>query len=182
MAVDLYQPFRNAVTGETFRCLSCTEEAYVTEWVVEPAGFVPFEHIHPNQDEVFHIRRGELRATINGRECIARAGQSITIPRGSRHIAYNNRPELLECVLEYRPALDSYQVFQCFGGLSLDNDTDRHGIVNVPKMMYFLEKLHARTLARPSYVPAPLFWLGMKVFYLLGSILGWETLYLKYTR
>src|SRR5687767_10140296 len=153
MAVDLYQPFSNAVTGETFRCLSSTEEAYITEWSVQPAGFVPFEHIHPNQDEIFHVKQGEMRAVINGKEHIAAAGQTITIPRGARHVASNNKPEVLLCVLEYRPGLDSYKVFQCFGGLSLDNDTDRHGIVNVPKMLYFLEKIHAGTLARPTYLP-----------------------------
>jgi quercetin dioxygenase-like cupin family protein len=181
MAVDLYQPFTNTVTGETFRCLSSTEEAYITEWVVQPAGFVPFEHIHPNQDEIFHVKQGEMRAVIDGREYIAAAGQTVTVPRGARHIAANNRPEVLACVLEYRPALDSYQVFQCFGGLSRDNDTDRRGIVNIPKMMYFLQRINARTLARPSYVPAPLFSLAMRIFYVLGVLAGWEKLYKKYT-
>jgi len=46
MAIDLYQPFTNPVTKETFRCLSCTDEAYAMEWIVQPEGYVPFEHIH----------------------------------------------------------------------------------------------------------------------------------------
>lgn len=181
MPVDLYQPFSNTVTGETFRCISSTDEAYITEWTVRPAGFVPFAHTHPNQDEIFHVQQGEMRALIDGKEYIATAGQTVTIPRGARHIAANNKPETLVCVLEYRPGLDSYRVFQCFGGLSLDNDTDPTGIVNPPKMLYFLEKIKAKTLAIPTYVPTPLFYVAMKIFYVLGSLLGWEKLYQKYT-
>jgi quercetin dioxygenase-like cupin family protein len=181
MAVDLYQPFTNPITGETFRCLSSSAEAYTTEWVVQPGGFVPFEHIHLSQDEIFHIKEGEIRAVINGREQIGVAGQTLSIPHGVRQTAYNNKPEVLRCVLEYRPGLDSYQIFQCFGGLTLDGDMDRHGIVNFAKMMYFMQKMKARAIARPSFVPGPLFDLFKQVFFLTGSLAGWDRLYRKYT-
>lgn len=181
MAIDLYQPFTNPVTKETFRCLSCTEEAYITEWIVQPGGFVPFEHIHLSQDEIFHIQRGEIRAVVNGLEQIGVAGQTLTIPRGARQIAYNNKQEVLHCVLEYRPGLDSDKVFQCFGGLTLDGDLNRQGLVNPFKMMYFMKKMGAKALARPSYVPAPLFQLSMNMSFILGSIMGWEKLYRNYT-
>lgn len=181
MSVDLYQPFTNRITGETFRCLSSAPEAYVTEWVVEPGGYVPFEHVHLAQDEVFHVKEGELRAVIQGREHILGAGQTITMPRGTRQIAYNNKPEVLRCVLEYRPGLDSYAVFQCFGGLTLDRDMDRRGLINFAKMMYFMEKMGAKAIARPAFVPTVVFRLFMKLFYLVGAALGWERMYRRYT-
>jgi len=181
MSVDLYQPFSNFVTGETFRCISSSDEAYISEWIVEPSGFVPFEHIHPNQDEIFHVKQGEMRAHINGIEAVATAGQTVTVPRGARHIAANNTSTRLVCVLEYRPGLDSYKIFQCFGGLCLDNDIPPQGIPNPLKMLYFLEKAKAKTLAIPTYMPAPFFRLGMKVFYGIGLLLGWEKAYRKYT-
>src|SRR5512134_2105273 len=100
MAIDLYQPFTNPITKETFRCLSCTAEAYVMEWTVQPEGYVPFEHIHVAQDEIFHVQHGEIRVVANRREQIVGAGQTLTVPRGMRHIAYNNCLKTLVCVVE----------------------------------------------------------------------------------
>ena len=181
MGVDLYQPFTNHITGETFRCISSSAEAYVTEWIVQPGGFVPFEHVHPAQEEVFHVKQGELRAVIDGHEQIITAGQTVIIPRGARQIAFNNKPAVLRCVLEYRPGLDSYQMFQCFGGLALDGDINHWGLANPMKMMYFMRKANARALARPSYIPGLIFRLLLNIFFVVGSISGWERLYKKYT-
>jgi len=182
MAIDLQQPFTNPITKETFRCLSSGEEVYETEWIVGPGGYVPFEHVHLSQDEIFHIRKGEIRLVIDGREQFAKAGQTVTVPHGLRQTAFNGGSEILNCVLEYRPGLDSYKVFQCFAGLTLDRDMNRRGLVNAPKMMYFLRKMRARAVARPSYVPGPLFRLLMEIFFVIGSIAGWEKQYRKYTQ
>jgi mannose-6-phosphate isomerase-like protein (cupin superfamily) len=181
MSVDLHLPFTNPITGETFRCISSSAEAYVTEWNVAPGGFVPFEHIHLAQEEVFHVRAGELRAVIGGRERIVTAGESITMPQGVRQIAFNNKPEVLRCILEYRPGLDSATMFQCFGGLVHDGDIWKSGIANPFKMLYFMRKARARAIARPSYLSGPLFRLMLEVFFIVGSIAGWERLYRKYT-
>jgi mannose-6-phosphate isomerase-like protein (cupin superfamily) len=181
MPVDLYQPFTNRVTGETFRCLSSTEEAYTTEWIVQPGGFVPFEHVHLAQDETFRVLEGELQAVINGRTQVIRAGQSITVLRGQRQTARNNSPtEVLRCVLQYRPALDSYGAFQCFGGLTLDGSYGRSGVVSPAKMLYLMEKAKTQSVARPALIPTPVFRLLMKFFYVFGSLAGWEKLYRKY--
>jgi quercetin dioxygenase-like cupin family protein len=181
MAIDLYQPFTNPVTKETFRCLSCTEEAYVMEWIVQPQGYVPFEHIHVLQDEIFHVRQGEIRVLINRKQQIGRAGETVTVSRGTRHIAYNNTPEPLVCIVEYKPGLDISTSFQCFGGLTCDGDVrGRYGI-NIPKMMYFMKRMNAKALARPSSLPAPLYGLLMNTFYVVGKVAGWEKLYKRYT-
>lgn len=181
MASDLYQPFTNPVTKETFRCLSCTEEAYVMEWIVEPEGYVPFEHIHVSQDEIFHVKQGGIRVVIDGREQVGGAGQTVVVPRGTRHIAYNHLPETLVCVVEYKPGLDISRSFQCFSGLTCDGEVrGRYGI-NLPKMMYFMKRMNLQALARPASLPGPVFALLMNGFYLFGSLAGWDRLYRKYT-
>jgi quercetin dioxygenase-like cupin family protein len=181
MAIDLYQPFTNPVTKETFRCLSCTAEAYVMEWTVQPEGYVPFEHIHLSQDEIFHVKQGEIRVVINRQEQIGRAGETVIVPRGTRHIAYNHVSETLVCVVEYKPGLDISRSFQCFGGLTCDGDVyGRYGI-NIPKMMYFMKRMNMQAVARPASLPAPIFNVLMNVFYGYGSLAGWEKLYRKYT-
>jgi Cupin domain len=75
MAVNIYEPCINPVTGETFRAISFTPESFTMQWTVYPKGYVPFEHIHLNQDEVFYIQKGELRIVINGKEHIGGAGR-----------------------------------------------------------------------------------------------------------
>jgi quercetin dioxygenase-like cupin family protein len=181
MAIDLYQSFTNPVTKETFRCLSSTDDAYVMEWIVQPDGYVPFEHIHISQDEIFHVQQGAIRVVINRQEQIGTRGQTVTVPRGVRHIAYNNSPEVLSCIVEYKPGLDIFKSFQCFSGLTYDCDIDRRYGINIPKMMYFMRKMNAKALARPTGVPGPIFALLMNIFYMAGSLAGWEKLYKKYT-
>lgn len=179
--IDLYQPFTNPLTRETFRCLSFSEEAFTMEWTVHPGGYVPFEHVHLNQEEIFHIQQGEMRVSVRGRIQYGKPGDVLTIPRGTRHIAFNDRDEPLVCIVEYRPGLDHYRTMQCFAGLTIDCDYNKRGLVNFAKVGYLLKRENALSLTRPAFVPEPLFRLGMSMFFLIGSVLGWETLYKKYT-
>jgi len=181
MAIDLYQPFTNPITHETFRCISSTEEAFTMEWTVHSGGYVPFEHIHVNQDEIFHIQRGEMRVKLQGTTQFGRAGETLTVRRGTPHIAFNDKDQPLVCIVDYKPGLDHYKTMQCFAGLTIDCDYDRRGLINVSKIMYMLKRAHAQSLTRPAFAPAWLFQLGMGVFFATGSALGWESLYQKYT-
>lgn len=181
MAIDLYQPFTNPITRETFRCISFTEKAFIMEWTVHPGGYVPFEHVHVNQDEIFHIQRGEMRVKLKGITKIGKAGDTLTVLRGTPHIAFNDKDEPLVCIVEYNPGLDHYKTMQCFAGLTLDCDYDRRGLVNVAKIMFMLKKVNALSLTRPAFAPDWLFQFGMNIFFSIGSILKWETLYEKYT-
>lgn len=181
MAIDLYQPFTNPITRETFRCISSTEEAFTMEWTVHPGGYVPFEHVHVHQDEIFHIQQGEMRVRVRGVENFGKAGEMLTIPRGTRHIAFNDKDEPLVCIVDYKPGLDHYKTMQCFAGLTLDCDYDRRGLVNIAKIMFMLKTCNALSLTRPAFAPDWLFRLGMTVFYRMGTTLKWETLYKKYT-
>jgi len=181
MAIDLFQPFTNPITRETFRCISSTEEAFTMEWTVHPGGYVPFEHIHVNQDEIFHIQRGAMRVKVKGIPQIGKVGDTLTIPRGTRHIAFNDGEEPLVCIVEYKPGLDHYLTMQCFAGLTLDCDYDKRGLVNVPKIMFMLKKVNALSLTRPAFAPPWLFQMGMNVFFTIGLALKWESLCRKYT-
>jgi len=182
MSIDLYKPFTNPITKETFRCISSTPEAYTMEWTVHPGGYVPFEHVHVAQDEIFHVQRGEIRARVNGQTLFGKPGDSLIVPRGVRHIAYNDRDEELVCIVDYKPGLDHYTTMQCFAGLTLDGLIDGRGMVNIPKIMYMLKKAEILSLPRPAFAPDFAFRMGMNMFYIIGSMMGWESLYRKYTR
>jgi mannose-6-phosphate isomerase-like protein (cupin superfamily) len=179
--IDLYQPFTNPVTRETFRCISFTEDAFTMEWTVHPGGYVPFEHIHINQDEIFHIQQGEMRVRMQGRTRTGKAGEILTVPRGTRHIAFNDREVPLVCIVEYKPGLDHFKTMQCFAGLTLDCDYDKRGLVNIAKIGYMLKRANALSLTRPAFAPQAFYQMGMNLFFWMGTFLGWDALYKKYT-
>lgn len=181
MATDLYKGFTNPNAGETFRCISSNKEAFIFEWIVQPGGHVPNPHIHFTQDELFHVKGGETRMILNGKEYIGKEGDTITAPKGVSHIAYNNTAQALTCIVEFRPALDTFKFFQCMGGLVLDKDYDKHGQVNIPKMCYFMKRMKAQGVTRPTKIPAPVFKIVLNLFYIIGSISGWDKYYKKYT-
>ena len=181
MAVNLYEGFSNTITGETFRCVDYTSEAFVFEWTVAPNGYVPFEHVHLNQAEIFHVKAGEIKILLEGKEYIGKPGDTIIVPPGKRHIAYNNKPETLSCVVEYTPGLDTYTFFQCFAGLTIDQDVDKQGKINIAKMLYFARKMNTRSMARPTSIPAPILNLVANLAFVMGSLLGWVKLYARYT-
>jgi len=179
--VDLYVGFTNKITGERFRVISETRASITFHWTVQPQGYVPFEHIHINQDEIFHIRHGEARIVIDGEEVIARPGDIVRVPKGKPHIAFNNKRELLDCMVSFEPSLDSYKFFQCFGGLTIDDDMDKRGEINIPKMLYFTKRMSARCLSRPTKIPSMVFGIALSIFYIAGKLLGWEKDYIRYT-
>src|SRR5450432_2672846 len=131
MATNIYEPCTNPVSGETFKAISFDEEAFVMQWTVQPKGYVAFEHIHLNQDEIFHINNGEIKIVMNGKEHIASPGETIIVPKGVAHIAYNNKEEVLDCVVEYKPCLDHDIFMQCFCGLVNDGLIDNRGGIHI---------------------------------------------------
>ena len=50
-----------------------------------PHGDSPPLHIHRNEDEVFHVLEGELRAVVGGKELRAGAGETAILPKGTAH-------------------------------------------------------------------------------------------------
>jgi homogentisate 1,2-dioxygenase len=137
--------------------------------------------VHVNQDEIFHVQRGKMRAKVKDITKVVKAGDLAVIPRGTPHIAFNDKDEPLVCIVEYKPGLDHYKTMQCFAGLTLDCLYDRRGLVNVPKIMFLLKRVNALSLTRPAFAPDWLFRLGMSTFFVMGSILKWETYHEKYT-
>jgi quercetin dioxygenase-like cupin family protein len=181
MATNIYEPCTNPLSGETFKAISFDKDTFVMQWTVQPKGYVAFEHIHLNQDEIFHIKSGEIKIVMNGKEQIAVQGQTIIVPKGVAHIASNNKENVLDCVVEYKPALDHDTFMRCFCGLVNDKLLDAKGGIDIPKMGYFLMRMKAKCMTRPTVIPAPLFNLALRFFYVRGVLSGWKKLYKKYT-
>jgi quercetin dioxygenase-like cupin family protein len=182
MATNIYETCTNPISGESFKTISFDAAAYVMQWTVQPKGYVPFEHIHLHQDETFHIKKGEMKVVMNGEAHFAKAGESITVPKGVAHISFNNKEEVLDCVVEYTPGLDYDAFMKCFCGLTNDRLIDKKGGIDIPRMGYFLMRMKAKCMTRPTEIPAPPFNLALRFFYLRGVFSGWANLYDKYTK
>jgi quercetin dioxygenase-like cupin family protein len=180
MATNIFETSVNPISGEAFKGISFDEAGFKMDWTVQPAGYVPFEHIHLNQDEIFHVTSGELKVNVDGKEHIVGKGESITVPKGVKHIAYNNKNETLECLVEYRPGLDHDKFMQCLIGLTKDNFIDKKGGISIPKMGYCLVKMKAKSMARPTAIPSLAFNMALRFFYVRGMLSGWNKLYNKY--
>ena len=93
MGIDLYKSFNNPITRETFRCISFNEEAFTMEWIVHPGGYVPFEHVHVRQDEIFHILDGEVAFLVDGKRISAQRGQTLIAPKWIAHTYLIESPQ-----------------------------------------------------------------------------------------
>lgn len=181
MGFNLFKGFNNHKSGEYFRCISHSREEFAFDWMVAPGGYVPFEHVHLCQEEVFYIKEGKIKFIIDGREVTGKKGDTVIVPKGKTHIAYNASENTLHCVVSYRPALDSYRIFQCMAGLTTDDHTDTRGQVSIPKMCFFITRMKSKALTRPSSIPPYLFTFALRLSFFAGKLFGWDRLYRKYT-
>lgn len=179
--IDIFKTYIDPASKESFRGISLDENAYKMEWIVQPEGYVPLEHIHLKQDEIFEVQAGEIRLLMDGKEYLGKAGDTILVPKGKKHIAYNNTDAVLKCMVSYTPSLDILQFEQCFMGMIQDGHYDKNGKINIPMMGYFLEKMKCKAMTRPTEIPAFAFGIALKAFYLLGTVKGWKKYYTKYT-
>ena len=50
-----------------------------------PFGEAPPLHVHRNEDEIFHILRGQMRFEVGGKVVVANAGDIMVAPKGLPH-------------------------------------------------------------------------------------------------
>ena len=75
------------------------DEAWMdSRLVVHPHAPGPPEHFHTEFDETFTVKEGVLSVLINGEHKLVKAGESVFIPRGTRHKPFNesDQPVIVE--------------------------------------------------------------------------------------
>ncbi len=104
-----YREYFNPGTGEWIQYLETGAETggerVRYRWRSVSGGKIP-EHFHPLQEELFTIESGEPHFTIDGREVVGRAGETVVVPAGARHSERNPGTEDATGVVELRPALN----------------------------------------------------------------------------
>ena len=130
-----FRPFFNPATGEWIQFTAVSEDRdgqlIQFSWRSVPGGLIS-EHIHPRQEERFIITDGEARFTLDGKELVARAGDTIVVPAGVRHSEGNPGPGEIQAVVELRPALRSKEFHEAVAGLAADGRTTPRGAPRNP--------------------------------------------------
>lgn len=117
----------NAVTGESMRVLESTVEAFRVQYTLRPHGEIAGEHLHPGGAHRFSVLSGELHVRVDGEHRIIRAGESASVPAGTRHYQWNPCDTEAVVIEELRPPARIHEFFCVLFRLAQDGRTDFRG-------------------------------------------------------
>jgi mannose-6-phosphate isomerase-like protein (cupin superfamily) len=166
----------NPVTGERLifhQTSSDTRgERVVFETVVQPHGFVAAAHVHPFQEERFHVLAGRVGFRVGRKRFEAGAGERLVVPLGTAHKFWNAGDEVARFLCEVRPALQFEQLIETMFGLAAAGRTNRKGMPN-PLQLAVVARHHFDDVRLP-FPPAVVQRLGLAIGAPLGRLLGYQ--------
>jgi mannose-6-phosphate isomerase-like protein (cupin superfamily) len=84
-----------------------TPELLEAELLLDPGRRMPPAHIHPAQDERFEVLAGTLRVRLGRTVVEVGAGETLEIPRGTRHTMGATGGSRVKAIWQTRPALET---------------------------------------------------------------------------
>ncbi len=96
---------RNPATGEEITFVSETEALLVMEARWPRPGRRTGEHVHPGMEERWTVLEGRAAFRIGAEERAAGPGETVIVPPGVPHVAWNPAEEPARVRIEMRPAL-----------------------------------------------------------------------------
>ena len=93
------------VTGERVAIVSETPELLVMDVEWPRPGQRAAEHVHPEMEERYEIVAGRAAFRIGGVESEAGPGETVVVPPGTPHLAWNPTEDAVRLRIEMRPAL-----------------------------------------------------------------------------
>jgi quercetin dioxygenase-like cupin family protein len=163
------QIIQNPVSGERIEFLRTSAdtdgELLELELELSPDGRVPGAHVHPEQEERFHVLEGTMKFRLGMKKIVAAAGETVIVPAGSVHRFANGGGDVARCRVEVVPALDMEQLLETTVELALEGNTTRKGM---PKPLHLA--LFTRRFAREVKAPFPPAWMVRVLMAPLGAI------------
>jgi quercetin dioxygenase-like cupin family protein len=98
----------NPRSGEQIEFLVRTPELLAMRTTWTRPGHRAIEHVHPEMQESFEVLRGRAAIRLNGPDgevIEAGPGETVVVPPGTRHLAWNPTDGPVELRIEMRPAL-----------------------------------------------------------------------------
>ena len=159
---------------QTFSNFSVSKEQCAFDFSIVPGNMVP-SHFHKEADEIFKIANGELTFKMQGKKIIAKAGDTITVPKGVAHEIANRSKITTNCRVTYLPCSDQDKFFKVWNFLIKKNVSKNGTMDMMAKGFYICRKLGNKDFSTPGNIalriPTELF---ISVIMLVGNINGWN--------
>src|SRR4051812_40965255 len=173
------QIINNSITGEriTFLRTSSDTHGALLEFELElaPDGRVPGAHVHPHQEERFHVLEGTMTFKLGRRTITARAGDRVVVPAGRVHRFANSGDGEARVRVEVTPALDMEDLLTITVALAQEGDVLRSGLPKPLHLALFVRRF--RREVRAPFPPAPIVNAMLAPFALLARRRGYAARY-----
>jgi quercetin dioxygenase-like cupin family protein len=144
----------NPVTGERITFLQSTPEKLQFELELAADGRVPGAHIHPEQEERFHVLEGTMTFRLGLKKLVAEAGETVVVPAGRVHKFANGGDAVARARVEVLPALDMEDLLRTTAELAYEGRVMRSGM---PKPLHLA--LFVQRFKREVRAPFPPAWM-----------------------
>jgi quercetin dioxygenase-like cupin family protein len=132
---EAYRVLVNSATGETIQFTAQPpgedEDVVRFNWHSRPGGAIT-EHIHPLQEERFNITAGQAHFVLDGETRVLGPGETIILPRATRHSEENRGTTEVSGIVELSPALKTRQMHEAFAGLAAEGKVTPRGAPKNP--------------------------------------------------
>jgi quercetin dioxygenase-like cupin family protein len=150
------QIISNPVSGEriTFRRTAADTDGELLEFDLELAadGRVPGAHVHPEQEERFHVLEGTMKFRLGMRTIVAHAGDSVAVPAGRVHKFSNGGDGPARARVQVVPALDMEELLCTTTQLAHEGKVMRSGMPKPLHLALFVQRF--RREVRAPFPPA----------------------------
>ena len=102
--LDLRKVFGMITTYNNDQLLVSPNKLFDVVSELYPGG-EPAIHVHPDQDEVYEVKEGEIQLYLNGNWRRLKVGETITIPKGTKHAFKNAGKEKVVAFNRHDPGL-----------------------------------------------------------------------------
>jgi quercetin dioxygenase-like cupin family protein len=150
------QSIHNPVSGEriTFLRTAADTDGELLEFELELTadGRVPGAHVHPVQEERFHVLEGTMKFRLGMRTILAGPGDSVVVPAGRMHRFSNHGDEPARARVEVVPALDMEELLRTTSQLAHEGNVTRSGMPKPLHLALFVKRF--RREVRAPFPPA----------------------------
>jgi mannose-6-phosphate isomerase-like protein (cupin superfamily) len=167
------QIISNPVSGErvTFLKTARDTDGELLEFELEltPDGHVPGAHVHPAQEERFHVLSGTMKFRRGWRRVVAEAGDTVVVPAGTVHRFANAGDDVARCRVEVVPALDMEHLLETTVELAMEGNVTRKGMPRPLHLALFVQRF--RNEVRAPFPPA---WMVRALMAPLAAVARWR--------
>jgi quercetin dioxygenase-like cupin family protein len=150
------QIISNPVSGERITFIQTAQdtggERLEFELELTPDGSVPGAHVHPEQEERFHVLEGTMKFRRGWRRVVATAGDTVVVPPGTVHRFENAGDDVARCRVQVVPALDMERLLETTVELALEGNVTRSGMPKPLHLALFVARF--RREVRAPFPPA----------------------------